>query len=244
MSDLNPPPKYIREAFRRELIRRRGSVGAFGLGYADEIKRFAFYLKTVEAFISEQEAAEIAKLKQNAAGLSEESKGEFWSYYYPVHWNEIFRSNLRPSFLISLISFIETQLRAICRDVEIIARTPISATVIKGGLLERSRRFLETFADLSEADAQKWTNISLIYDVRNVFVHHAGYVPEFNHEKRLRQSMQSLIPGIAASNDHLTLGDEFCPFTLRTTEEFLDAISKDLASLCERLDSVESSAEK
>lgn len=241
MSTLASPPDHIREAFRRDLIERRGSAGAFGLGYSEELKRYEFYLNTVEDFISEQEAVEIAALEQDAAKLSEEGKGEFWSYYYPVHWDEIFRSNLRPTFLISLISFIEGQLHTVCRDVEIIARSPISATDLRGGFLEKSRLFLDKFGGFQESDAQIWANVSRIYDVRNVFVHHAGYLPAYNHEKRLRQFIQST-GGLVAGHDYLSLSKDFCPFALRVTEEFFNAVSRDLAALCERVARFESSA--
>lgn len=65
MATLGPVPDYIREAFRCDLIERRGSSVAFGLGYWEELRRFEFYLNIVEEFISQQEKAEIAALQQD-----------------------------------------------------------------------------------------------------------------------------------------------------------------------------------
>lgn len=234
MPTLGPPPDYVRDAFRDYLIHYGGAKGLSGLGHAEEIKRFKFYLDTFEDFISRQESEEIASLEADAAHLSEEGHSEFWSWYYPVHWDEIFRTNLRSSFLVSLVSLIESQLTEVSRDVTVIARTPIQVTDLKGSLLERTRLFLERFGSFHEPSAEVWEKLSQIYDVRNVFVHHAGFLPAYNHKERTRQFIQNSNV-LSETNGSLNLKREFCIYALDVGHEFLDAIASELSALCNRV---------
>jgi hypothetical protein len=91
----------------------------------DQLARFRFYIETLEKFISDQETAEVVSLETEAGKLNEKARGEFWARHYPVHWNEIFRTTLRSSFLISVMSFEETTVTLICGDVQIITRAKI-----------------------------------------------------------------------------------------------------------------------
>jgi hypothetical protein len=240
MPSLGPPPDHIRDAFRDYLIHHGGTAGLSGLGRAEEIKRFKFYLDTFEDFVSRQESEEIASLEAHAAQLSEEGRSEFWSWYYPVHWDEIFRTNLRSSFLVSLVSLIESQLIQVSRDAAVIARTPIQVSDLKGSLLERARLFLEKFAAFQQPTDNVWAKLSQIYDIRNVFVHHAGFLPAYNHEKRTRQFIQSS-DMLTETNGSLNLKREFCIYALAVAQEFLDAIGSESSALCSRVQKFEGS---
>ncbi|MGH8771193.1 MAG: hypothetical protein ACREV2_08455 [Burkholderiales bacterium] len=233
MSTFEPPPDYIRDTFRDYLI-DRGGTGGFGLGHAEEVRRFKFYLDTFEDFISRQESEEIASLEAEVVHLTEEGRSEFWSWYYPVHWEEIFRTNLRSSFLVSLISLIESRLTEVSRDVAVIARTPIQIGDLKGSLLERANLFLERFGAFKQPTAEAWARVSQINDIRNVFFHHAGYLPAYNHEKRARQFIQSS-DMLSETNGSLTLNPEFCAYSLQIAQTFLDAIASELSALCSRI---------
>jgi hypothetical protein len=81
------------EDFRRYLI--DGNGGALVGEFAEPIKRLRYYIETREKFISDQEITEVNALGTEAEKLKEKARGEFWSWYYPVHWDEIFRTNLR-----------------------------------------------------------------------------------------------------------------------------------------------------
>ena len=234
MPNFGPPPDHIQDAFRDHLIRHGGATGLARLGYTEEVNRFKFYLDTLENFISQQESDEIVALEADAAHLTDDARDEFWSWYYPVHWDEIFRTNLRSSFLVSLVSMIESQLSEVCRDVEVIARTPIQAGDLKGSLLERTHLFLEKFGAFQQPTAEVWAKFSRIYDIRNVFVHHAGFLPAYNHENRTRQFIEGG-KMITETNGTLTIKREFCVDALRVAQELLDAIAGELSALCSRV---------
>lgn len=242
MPSLEPPPDHLRDAFREYLIRHGGTEGISGLGHAEEIKRFKFYLQTFEVFISRQESQEKASLEAKAAELSEEVRGEFWSWYYPVHWDEIFRTTLRSSFLISLVSRVELQLTEVCRDVAVVARTPITVNDLKGGLLERARLFLEKFGGFQEPSAEVWARFSQINDIRNVFVHHGGFLPSYNHEKRVRQFVQ-ISGSMTETNGFLTLEQEFCPRAVEVARQVMNAVATEFTALCGRAQRFEGSSE-
>ncbi len=76
---------------------------------ADEtLKGLRFYLDTLEKFIDDEKSNEISRLKRHADGLSPDKQGEFWAWHYPVHWDEIFASQLRSSFVLTLMSLAES----------------------------------------------------------------------------------------------------------------------------------------
>lgn len=145
MTNTDPPSDEFRELFRQELILENGAFGLSILGYEEEINRFRYYLETLEKYISAEEDQEIQSLSAQAAKVPETRRGEFWAWNYPVHWDEIFRTNLRSSFLISflisLLSFFEVHLARACENVKITARVPISFSELQGSLLERARLF-------------------------------------------------------------------------------------------------------
>jgi len=228
--DIGSPPDHARRAFRQYLVETGGlSVQA----QADELKRMRFYLETFEDFISKQEFDEIQALESEAEHLSDEGKGEFWSWYYPVHYDEVFRSNLRSSFLISLMSRTEAFLNEVSRDVAIIARTPLKPRQVNGSFLEKEPLFLEKLAGFSQPKADLWVTLRRIYDVRNVFVHSAGFLKDDKRSERIRQ-FAAKMGGIVESNNFLALTDSFCPFVLNQVEQLTDHISSELNHLCAR----------
>jgi hypothetical protein len=237
MPTFGPPPDCIRDSFRDYLIHRSGAIN-LGLGHTEEIKRFKFYLDTLENFVSQQESEEIASLESDAARLTEAERSEFLSCYYPIHWDEIFRTNLRSSFVVSLMSLIETQLAEVSRNVAVIAQTPIQVSDLKGSFLERTRLFLEKFGLFCQPTTEVWMKVSQIYDVRNIFVHHAGFLPAYNYEKRIRQFIQAS-QLLSETNGWLILKSEFCVYTLTVAQAFLDAIASSVSALCDRVQNSE-----
>ena len=240
MPKIPDPPEYVRASFRRYLIERGGSAGFSPYGPKEELQRFRFYLDTFEKFISDQEAAETAVLDAKAKGLPEEARGEFWSNYYPVHWDEIFRETLRSSFLISLISFIEVTLMQLCRDVEAIAKAPLSANNIKGTVLERSQVFLTTFGGFTAPSDDQWTTLYRIYDVRNVLIHNGGALYASRHEARVMQFASS-VPGLVEKHGRLEVKPEFASFTFDSIDQFVASLQTQLGELCRRVQSFEKS---
>lgn len=128
----------------------------------------------------------------------------------------------------------------VSRDAAVIARTPIQVSDLKGSLLERARLFLEKFAACQQPTDKVGGKLSQIYDIRNVFVHHAGFLPAYNHEKRTRQFIQSS-DMLTETNGSLYVKREFCVYALAVAQEFLDAIGSESSALCSRVQKFEGS---
>jgi hypothetical protein len=240
MPEREPSPKELEDLLRSELLAENGRSGLPLLGFSEEIKRLRYYIDTLEKFIAEEEVDELNPLKADAARLPEGRRGEFWTWNYPVHWDEVFRDNLRSSFLVSVLSFVEGHLSPVCRNVKVIARTPIDSGALKGRVLERSRLFLTAFGSFTHPTAEQWTFIERVYDIRNVFVHHGGYVGTYSHEKRVQQFCSSQ-PGLRQEQDHIHLHAQFCSLVLDWVQGFFDAIDMELEQLCSRVRQFETS---
>ena len=63
----------------------------------ETLKGVRFYLDTLEKFINDEKLNEISKLKKNTDKLAPDKQGEFWAWHYPVHWDQIFASQLSPN---------------------------------------------------------------------------------------------------------------------------------------------------
>jgi hypothetical protein len=211
--DFDQQTNFLREEFRQELI-RAGGIFEDIFRLSEEISRLRFYLNTLEEFISTEEKVEIDQLERRTQSLSDEQRGEFWSWNYPVYWDEIFRDILRSSFLISLVSFTEKWLNMICHNTAIIVSSKITSSDLKGSVLERSRKFLEIFGGFMEPVKDKWDLIAHIYDVRNVFVHNGGSILQYRDQKRLSRFIENQ-PGLSLSNDFINIKGEFCFFLPR-----------------------------
>jgi len=232
MTISNDPPAFFKDIFREELI-RSGGEHAFGLlSLEEEISRMRFYLKTLEEFIESQRRSEIEQLEQQAKNLTKEQQSQFWAWYYPVHWHEIFASRLRSSFLISLVSFTELHLNQLCRDVAVITNSALKSSDFKGSVLECSKKFLDNFGKFTKPSKEDWELITCIHYVRNIIVHNNGSISQ--KANRLKQFINEH-PALSEMHDFVKLEKDFCFFSLDTIFAFLKSLQSEVRELCERI---------
>ena len=108
------------------------------------LERLKFYLETLEAFIDSELEKEMSNLKRQAEHIPDEDKGEFWAWHYPVHWEHIFASQLRASFVVTLMSLAESHLGMVAKQVSEIASTSVKSADLRGSLFERHLKFGST----------------------------------------------------------------------------------------------------
>jgi hypothetical protein len=198
-------------------------------GNLDELRMF---LGTLETFIEQEESQEIAALEKHAAG----SDGEFWARHYPYQWQQIIGSQLRKSFVVSLISLAEFHLGLLCRDVATLTQAKITHEDIKGSMFTRARKFLETFAAFTSPIGSEWEMIGDVCALRNSIVHNAALVDLDKNTQRLEAFMQRA-PGISIpSAGMLELQKEFCDFALNGVETFIENLHEQYVGLCARLE--------
>ena len=239
MSTINDQPELYKEYFRDELIRSGGEheFGVFSL--SEEMSRMRIYLETMEGFIGDQKQNEIRQLEEQAKDMTAEEKSEFWSWYYPVHWDEMFASRLRSSFLILLVSFTESYLNQVCRDVAVIVRSAVKCSDLKGSGLGCSKKFLKKVGKFNNPSNDDWEIINCICDIRNVIVHNESSMFQYKKEKRLRQFVNKH-PALSELSDYIELEKDFCFFCLERINFFLKTYQNEVLELCERVKMVES----
>ena len=204
-------------------------------GYAvDTLQGLDFYLKTLEEFIEREHSQELADLKQHGYRLPQDQQGEFWAWHYPVHWDEIFASQLRSSFVVTLVSLVESHVGMVAEQACEIAGTPLKPKDLRGGFLERHRKCLQALASFTRPTDAIWDAVYEIRDVRNCIVHANSRIWETTNQQRLR-SLVGRLPGLSASQDVIELSKEFPTHTLETVRGFILAIYDEAEKECTRV---------
>ena len=224
----------VEDNFREELIRAGGIISYDIFSIEGEISKLRFYFKTMESFIEKEEAEEAKRFEEYTRNLNDRQKSSFWERNDPTPWDDIFLNTLRSSFLIVIVSYAETILKTICRDVGIILRTTIKCNDLKGNIFERSRKFLDCFGKFIKPTDKVWELINNIYYVRNVFVHNDGFMDD-SGRSRLTQFIKES-PDIYETNDSIKIGADFCYFALESISSFLLVLRSEVQELCKRVE--------
>jgi hypothetical protein len=114
-----------------------------------------------------------------------------------------------------------------------IAGSPLKASDLRGGLLERNRKWLNALAGFMHPDDRSWNLIYEIRDVRNCIVHTNSRIWEAKNPERLRLLAGSL-PGLAAPSDVLELSREFSTYALISVRDFVLALYDEAERFCKR----------
>ena len=200
---------------------------------ARTLEGLGFYLKTLEEFIAHEREGEIAELKPHADALPKDTRSDFWAWHYPVHWDEILASQLRSSFVVTVISLAESHLGMVCEHACKIAGAPLKAADLRGGPFERNRKCLEALAGFRQPDTKTWEAILAIRDIRNCIVHANSRISDSSAPQRLRELVGRL-PGITTAYEVVELSPEFPSHALSTVRSFVDALYEEASALCER----------
>ena len=140
------------------------------------------------------------------------------SILYQQHYQkyeEIFPDRLSYSFIISLYSSLEYNLKKICNDIKDRRKLPFSLEVFEGDLSKKVLHFFKGFNInvIIGSDFQRIKEITLI---RNNIAHNDGYVD--TNEKKLIRFCKAK-KGISIEANKLRISNEFC---YEYQEYFLD----------------------
>lgn len=231
MQKLPAVPAYIAANARNSLLRDKGEMSHWLV--KDNLEELHLFLGSLEGFIEQEEKREVAALEKYAR----DNDGEFWAEHYPYQWQQIIGSQLRKSFVVSLMSLAEFHLGILCRDVATITEAKITHEDLKGSMFTRARKFLEHFAGFVSPSQSDWERISDLYALRNSIVHNAALVDIDKNSSRLEAFMQRA-PGISIpSAGMLEMKKEFCVFALDRVEAFIEALHQQYVGLCVRIES-------
>ena len=205
----------------------------------DELEKFRLFARQMEILIDQAEESEIVSLKGSIAGLSQEGQDEFWLWNYPVHWDEIFRATIRNSMVVSLATFLETFLDRLCSQVSLITRSELNVRDLRGGILERTRKYLTAIGKFKEPNSAAWTEIGLFFKIRHVIVHVGGFTLGTNHQKAIEQFCKSR-SDIRLEHGSIEIEPAFVEFLIDQLKEFIQQLENEFKALCEDASQVES----
>lgn len=219
------------EEHYREYLVSEGCI--FTQDFAEEgIKELRVYFEILENLITDAESRELDRLAHRADKLPASQQGEFWTWNHPVHWDEIFRTCLRSSFVTLVFAFLEDYLRILCDCSRIIARASIGWKDLKGSTWQRARMFLHRLVGFSQPADELWDRTEKLYKIRNILVHRGGRVEK--QEKDVRTFIEKR-DGIEIDQyGTLEVGSEFCIGVVDTVEELVQALQAELKALCQR----------
>lgn len=209
------------EWLRTDFLSGDGMFGPFLS--LDEISKSKMFIETMEDFIKSSEDEEVASLSRRICHLSAEQRDEYWQDNYPVHWQEIFATRIRSTFVIQLCSSVEGQIDEVCRRIEMIARVPLKLSNLNGSILEKGRRYMEAFGSFTAPSDADWKVIERIFQVRNVFVHERGFIGKYQHENKIIE-FAKFVPGLKLQNSFIELELGFCEHCVVATAIFVECL--------------------
>lgn len=206
----------------------------------DELEKLRFFARHIELLVDQAEGSEIESLKTSVKHLSQNRQDEFWLWNYPVHWDEIFRSAIRSSLVVTIATFIETYLDELCKNVGLITKGEFDSTDRKGSTLARARRFLKTVGQFRGPDSALWEELGAFLKVRNVIVHTAGFAAGSRYESAIEQFCRGR-SDIRLSQGALEIQPEFFDFIINKILMFVEQLEREFMALCERTRNLEGS---
>lgn len=223
-----PSPEVLEmlaENARTDLIRDECELSR--LLAKENLQELRLFLDTLEDFIEKQEKREVEALAPLAKG------GDFWVENHPYQWQDIIGSQLRQSFVVSLISATEFHLGHLCKDTATIVQSPILHEDLKGNLLAQAQKFLVNFGRFSAPVERTWELVGDIYTLRNAIVHNASMIDGTRQKNRLVALIQRA-PGISISGGFLEIKREFCIYAHELAESFFQELQEQQVALCHR----------
>ena len=230
--------KPFEEQRRSDLLSGRGSRWEVS-SPRDELDKFRFFARQMEILIDQAEESELVSLKGSVTGLSAEGQDEFWLWNYPVHWDEIFRAAIRNSMVVSLATFLETFLDRLCSQVSLITRSELNVHDLRGGILERTRKYFAAIGSFKEPNSAAWTEIGLFFKIRHVIVHGGGFTLGTNHQKAIEHFCKNRTD-IRLEHGSIEIEPAFVEFLIDQLKEFIQQLESEFKALCEDTHQVES----
>lgn len=199
----------------------------------EKLEEFQFFARKIESLIDQAEQSEVEALQQSVQHFSKDVQDQFWLSHYPVHWDEIFRSTIRDSVVVSLATLFETFVERLCYRVALVTKSELRSTDLKGSTLERARRFLLAIGHFQKPASSAWDEIGLFFKIRNVIVHSAGFTIDSNYEKPLEQFCQDR-NDIRISGGMVEIEPAFLEFLIGKLVEFVGQLENEFQLLCEQ----------
>lgn len=202
----------------------------------DELEKFRFFARKIESFIDEAETSEVESLRESVKHLSQDEQDEFFAWHYPVHWDDIFRSTIRGSVVVSLASFLETFLTRQCYRTAVLMQS--EAPSFRSDTLKVARKFLEVTGGFQKPCWPEWNEIGLFFKIRNEIVHS----PAFGTVSKRKEEIEKFCKdhnGIRLHHGVVEIEPEFLEYIINQLISFVNQLESEFTLLCERTRNLE-----
>ena len=218
---MKPKTALQQDLLRRATLERTGFMGPlFG---SDEFFRARFFIEKMESYIESSEAAEVTELETRTVALSDDEKQDFWSWNYPIHWEDIFGTRIRSALCIQICSHVEAVLGDVAHRVKVIERCGAPKRPDSGSMLEKHLAFLTTKANFGQPSALQWERMGYISKIRNIFVHSQGHNNKYSEDLKFTQFLSHL-PHVGLEHDFIELKAGSCTAILEIAEQFCKSL--------------------
>ncbi|TAM12373.1 MAG: hypothetical protein EPN72_05150 [Nevskiaceae bacterium] len=195
------------------------------------------YVRMMEQLINEAERTEVENLRPEVVTLNTVDRNEFWMQYYPTHWDDVVREAFRASTVIALVSFLETTLSRIARDVSVVVEEALSASDFGGSVVQRSKKYLIRFGGF-QTDENGWAEMDEIIQIRNALAHANGNIDQCKNSNRIRKIIEKG-PGLRDACGRISIDTSYLEHCLESVQIFLLSLSNDMRGLCNRITQLE-----
>lgn len=222
-------PDFDEEECRKYWIGEKGSMMK---DYCEmSLGDLSVFLTIIDQSIAERELADIEEIKRHSKGQID------WADRYPYWWQDIVGTQIRHSFIISIMSITEHHLNNFCEQVHTITALPLPEDQKKRSWFEKSRHYLINIPAFTSPPHQIWDQLKGINILRNVFVHNGGVINCQKKDGQIRNLLKSA-PGLSLDPSIPNIPEikiEFCKFTLEVVSRFFAQLHKEYRKTCDSL---------
>jgi hypothetical protein len=196
------------------------------------INNLSAYLGKMEIQLDEMQIKEKEEIKKYLDTIDDDEERyaehqlaeEAFSYNYEI----MFPRSLRYSYIILLFLNLESILSKFCSAVREKNNTDLTANLLKGDIVDRSKVYLKRIIKIDGIDDNKWINIEDLSKVRNCIVHTAGRIDLSNNKDRLKQIASQNIGLSIGDSDlnegYIVLNSEYCKTMTKQVRELVDEL--------------------
>jgi hypothetical protein len=149
--------------------------------------------------------------------------------FYGETWR--FRSQLRESFMVSVVAYLEHIFLTTCDDLAVVLRSDILERDLHGRSgFERAKQFLEKVVKEQSFGSATWNKLERYRSVRNIIAHSGHLWVAKNKQKNIRS-----LPGLVEDeNGELELDDTFGVALINFAQEVTSHLSEVAAGVANR----------
>lgn len=145
-------------------------------------------------------------------------------YHLDSVFERYFPSLQRTAALLTLYSFFESELNAVCDMVKKAGAYELAFSDLDGKGIDRARNYLHKVALIDTKGGEgRWLAVTTIQSLRNRFVHANGYL--VGADKRLAEHVKAS-PYLEQESDLIEIKAGYLGYVLQTFEEYFQVLHK------------------